>query len=250
MRRLVGCAALSTLLACSPAGALEADETTVAPVSVANAPTPDDIGVAPAAVGNAAASSVATAPAASSLAAAVAQELALPPPPPPITLVLKADLRAQRLTVEEKGKVKHVWLISSGRGGYATKTGTFRPQWTSRMHYSRQYDLSPMPHAVFFNSGTAFHGTQAVGHLGRPASHGCIRLAPGNAAQLYALVHKHGMYQTKVIVHRGSSKGPAVARRSPDGKTRIAAVRRDANAGQRRERSRYGQYPVGPRLPF
>jgi L,D-transpeptidase-like protein len=241
MRRLFVCAALSTLLLSSPVSALEVDEETVAPVSVANAPLSAETALEPAAVGNAPASRVATTPAASSLAAAVAQELSRPPPPPPITLVLKADLRAQRLTVEEKGKVRHVWLISSGRGGYSTKTGTFRPQWTSRMHYSRQYDLSPMPHAVFFNSGTAFHGTQAVGLLGRPASHGCIRLAPGNAAQLYGLVHRHGMYQTKVIVH-GGSKGPAVARRNlGPAKTRVAAVRRDAEAGQRNKRSRFGQ---------
>jgi hypothetical protein len=139
---------------------------------------------------------------------------AAPPPPPPITLVLNADLAAQRLTVIENGKAKHVWLISSGRAGFATKTGTFHPQWASRMWHSRQYEYAPMPHAVFFHRGTAFHGTSAVGLLGRPASHGCIRLAPGNAAMLFKLVHKHGYAQTKVVVHSGSrGKGPAVAAR-------------------------------------
>src|SRR5262245_51324011 len=133
-----------------------------------------------------------------------------PPPPPPITLILKADLGAQRVTAIENGKQTHVWPISSGRPGFATKTGTFRPQWASRMWYSRQYEYAPMPHAVFFNRGTAFHATSAVGLLGRPASHGCIRLAPGNAALLFKLVHKHGFTQTRVVVH-GGSKGHAVA---------------------------------------
>ncbi len=45
------------------------------------------------------------------------------PPPPAITLLLKADLTAQKLTVVEGGKVLHVWAISSGRRGYATATG-------------------------------------------------------------------------------------------------------------------------------
>ncbi|KAB2913373.1 MAG: L,D-transpeptidase [Hyphomicrobiaceae bacterium] len=134
------------------------------------------------------------------------------PPILPITLVLKADLAAQQLTVLEGDKVKFVWQISSGRAGYRTSTGTFRPQWTARMWYSRQYEWSPMPHAVFFNRGTAFHATSAVGMLGRPASHGCIRLAPANAAQLYALVHRHGLYQTKIVVH-GAPKEPAIAQR-------------------------------------
>jgi lipoprotein-anchoring transpeptidase ErfK/SrfK len=164
-----------------------------------------------------------------------------PPPPPPITLVLKADLGAQRLTVIENGKAKYTWLISSGRGGYATPAGTFRPQWASRMWHSRQYGWAPMPHAVFFHRGTAFHGTNAVGLLGRPASHGCVRLAPGNAAQLYALVHKHGYAQTKVIVHGGSkSKEPAVARRSK-GRSGYASSTPAQRAGYRV--SRYSRLP-------
>jgi lipoprotein-anchoring transpeptidase ErfK/SrfK len=156
--------------------------------------------------------------------APVAEAPPPPPPPPPITLVLKADLSAQRVSVVENGKVKFVWPISSGRPGFATKTGTFRAQWMSRMWYSRQYELAPMPHAVFFNRGTAFHGTSAVGLLGRPASHGCIRLAPGHAAKLFALVQKHSLVQTKVVVH-GGPREPAVARRAPKGGREIARGR-------------------------
>jgi lipoprotein-anchoring transpeptidase ErfK/SrfK len=137
-----------------------------------------------------------------------------PPPPPPITLVLNTDLSAQRVTVIENGKAKYTWPISSGRRGFATPMGTFHPQWASKMHYSRQYEFAPMPHAVFFHRGTAFHGTGAVGLLGQPASHGCVRLAPGNAATLFKLVHKHGYASTKVVVHGGSrSREPVVARR-------------------------------------
>ena len=135
-----------------------------------------------------------------------------PPPPPPITLVLNTDLSAQRLIVIENGKTKYVWPISSGRRGFATQTGTFKPQWASRMWYSRQYEYAPMPHAIFFHRGTAFHGTTATGMLGQPASHGCVRLAPTHAAVLYKLVHRHSFAQTKVVVHNGSRrKGPAVA---------------------------------------
>ena len=142
-------------------------------------------------------------------------ELALPPPPPPpITLVLNADLGGQRLTVVENGKTKYSWAISSGRRGFATPTGTFQPQWAAKMWYSRQYEYAPMPNAVFFHRGTAFHGTNAVGLLGQPASHGCVRLAPGNAAALFKLVHKHGFAATKVVVHGGSrQRQPSLARR-------------------------------------
>jgi hypothetical protein len=105
------------------------------------------------------------------------------------------------MTVAENGVTKHTWAISSAGPGYRTPTGTFKPQWMSRMWYSRQYDWSPMPHSIFFTGGTAIHGTYATRMLGRPASHGCVRLAPGNAAELYRLVGRHGKDRTRIVVH-------------------------------------------------
>jgi L,D-transpeptidase catalytic domain len=185
-----------------------ADDTS--PKAEAASPKPDE---AASAVRSAAGigSDVAAAP------PAVMELAPLPPPPPPITLVLNTDLGSQRLTVIENGKAKYMWPISSGRRGFATATGTFHPQWASKMHFSRQYEFAPMPHAVFFHRGMAFHGTSSVGLLGQPASHGCVRLAPGNAALLFKLVHKHGYASTKVIVHNGSKREPAVARRGSRG---------------------------------
>jgi lipoprotein-anchoring transpeptidase ErfK/SrfK len=49
-----------------------------------------------------------------------------------------------------------------------------------------------MPHALFFRGGYAIHGTYAVRQLGRPASHGCVRLAPGNARTLFDMVRGRG----------------------------------------------------------
>jgi lipoprotein-anchoring transpeptidase ErfK/SrfK len=146
-------------------------------------------------------------------ALALANEFAVTPLPPPITLTLDVDLRAQHVTVMEGETTKFVWPISSGMQGYATQTGTFQPQWTARMWYSRQWDMAPMPNSVFFNRGTAFHATTATGMLGRRASHGCIRLHPANAAKLYGLVNRHGLASTKVIVHNAGAKEPEVAAR-------------------------------------
>lgn len=161
------------------------------------------------------------------MAVAIAQEIATPPLPPPITLTLDVDLKTQRLTVMEGDAVKYVWPISSGRPGYSTPTGTFQPQWTARMWYSRQWDMAPMPYSVFFNRGTAFHATSATGMLGQRASHGCIRLHPGNAAKLYGLVHRHGLYSTKVIVH-SSPSDPVVAKRKPNRSYQQASARQRA----------------------
>jgi lipoprotein-anchoring transpeptidase ErfK/SrfK len=65
------------------------------------------------------------------------------------------------------------------------------------MHYSKKYDNAPMPHSIFFSGGYAIHATPHVGNLGRPASHGCVRLHPEHAAQLYTMTK--GEYTTITI---------------------------------------------------
>lgn len=150
-----------------------------------------------------------------------------PPPPPPAepTLTVDINLSTQRMTVSENGMAKFTWPISSARAGYRTPTGTYKPTWMSKMWYSRQYDMAPMPHAVFFSGGVAIHATYATGMLGNPASHGCVRLAPKNAATFYSLVNRHGKNLTRISVHGvPRSNGPAMASNRRKGPLRYAYV--------------------------
>lgn len=91
------------------------------------------------------------------------------------------------------------WPVSTARKGYYTPTGTFRPYSLQPMHYSRKYDNAPMPHSIFFSGGYAIHATPHISMLGRPASHGCVRLSPSSAAVLYDIV-KHDPNTTIRIV--------------------------------------------------
>jgi L,D-transpeptidase catalytic domain len=59
-----------------------------------------------------------------------------------------------------------------------------------------------MPHSIFFHGGYAIHGTYEINRLGGPASHGCIRLHPANAAALFALVKREGMAATTIVISR------------------------------------------------
>ncbi len=122
--------------------------------------------------------------------------------PEPIVPTLKVaiNLTRQVMTVSSEGNVLHTWKISSGRRGYETPTGTYKPTWMARRWYSRQYRGAPMPYSVFFNGGIATHGTGAVGRLGRPASHGCIRLRTKHARLFYNLVKSHGKDKTQIVV--------------------------------------------------
>jgi lipoprotein-anchoring transpeptidase ErfK/SrfK len=110
------------------------------------------------------------------------------------------DVSSQTMSVNVNGWHYASWRVSTARSGYYTPRGTYGPKRLARMHYSRKYDNSPMPHSVFFKGGYAIHGTNYVRNLGRPASHGCIRLSPGAAAQLFNLVRQHGMHRTRITI--------------------------------------------------
>ncbi len=115
-------------------------------------------------------------------------------------LVAKIDLSQQRMRVYINGRQQYSWPVSTARRGYRTPVGSFSPKVLKRMHYSRKYNNSPMPHSVFFLGGYAIHGTGAVRRLGRPASHGCVRLHPGNARRLYRLIRAYGKRNTRIRI--------------------------------------------------
>jgi lipoprotein-anchoring transpeptidase ErfK/SrfK len=99
------------------------------------------------------------------------------------------------------GAPRYAWRVSTARRGYITPTGTYHPEMLARSWFSRRYYNSPMPHAIFFHGGYAIHGTYDIAQLGGPASHGCVRLDPGNAAILFGLVEREGMGATTIVVH-------------------------------------------------
>jgi len=111
------------------------------------------------------------------------------------------DLSAQTMTVVSgAARSTYTWKVSTARRGYVTPTGTYHPQFLKRMHYSSRYHNSPMPHSIFFKGNFAIHGTNYIKSLGKPASHGCVRLHPANARLLFGLVRQEGMENTTITI--------------------------------------------------
>ncbi|BAQ15965.1 L,D-transpeptidase [Methyloceanibacter caenitepidi] len=117
-------------------------------------------------------------------------------------VVAQIDLSSQRMHVYVDGKPAYTWKVSTARPGYRTPTGTYKPYNLVRYHRSTIYNGSPMPYSIFFKGGYAIHGSYETKHLGRPASHGCVRLHPSNAARLYALVQRYGKSNTTIRITR------------------------------------------------
>ena len=116
-------------------------------------------------------------------------------------MLIAVDETAQRMTVSVDGVPQFYWPVSTGRSGYETPTGNFAPMRMERDHYSKEWDDAPMPYSIFFTDrGHAIHGSTETKRLGSPASRGCVRLEPSNAAKLFALVETAGMANTKVVI--------------------------------------------------
>jgi len=117
-------------------------------------------------------------------------------------VVATVNLSSQTMTVTHGGVVKYRWPVSTARKGKVTPTGSWSAKWLSRNHRSSRYNNAPMPYSIFYSGNYAVHGTNQVSRLGRPASSGCIRLHPANAAVLFSMAQREGLRNMKIVVRR------------------------------------------------
>lgn len=93
-------------------------------------------------------------------------------------------LAEQRITIYSGTTAVATSRISSGKRGHATPTGVFSTLQKNRFHRSNIYSGAPMPFMQRLTwSGIALHAGVLPGY---PASHGCVRLPPAFAQQLFA----------------------------------------------------------------
>lgn len=161
-------------------------------------------------------------------------------------VLISIDKTTQRMSVSVDGTPRYEWKVSTGRAGYNTPSGTFRPNRMEVMHHSREYENAPMPHSIFFDlHGHAIHGFFDTPHLGMAVSHGCVRLLPAHAATLFDLVKAEGMANTKVVIGGHiPAGGPAVATQQRP------AARANARYGQGYYSQRYYGQPAYRQAPY
>ncbi len=116
------------------------------------------------------------------------------------SITAHVDLSEQKINVYKGTTLLHQWRVSTARRGYVTPTGTYKPLSMQKMHYSKKYHNSPMPYSIFFKGGYALHGTRSISRLGHIASHGCVRLHPTHAKELYALIKEYGKENTTITI--------------------------------------------------
>jgi lipoprotein-anchoring transpeptidase ErfK/SrfK len=131
-------------------------------------------------------------------------------------ILININKAKQKMTVFVDGIQKYDWPVSTGRAGYSTPSGTYTATSMNEIWYSKEWDNSPMPHSIFFiKDGHAVHGSYEVKNLGKPVSHGCVRISPENATTLYALVKANGLANTHVVLTGVTPGGESKSARAP-----------------------------------
>jgi len=115
-------------------------------------------------------------------------------------VIASVSIKDQTLTLYKDGIKKHVWPVSTARRGKVTPKGEFKARFLSRYHKSSRYNNAPMPYSIFYSGHYAVHGTNQISKLGRPASAGCVRLHPDNAAILFEMAKAEGLDNTHILI--------------------------------------------------
>jgi len=167
-------------------------------------------------------------------------------------ILIRVNKSAQKVVVFVDGEERYVWPASTGRVGHETPSGSFQTFRMEADHYSKEWDDAPMPYSIFFTKfGHAIHGTAATRWLGKPVSHGCVRISRTNAAKLYSLVAKEGLQNTKVVLF-GETKSNGTAAAVAKKRTLENFVAKD-NSDEPPEPHSYQRYfdpAKPPRPPF
>jgi murein L,D-transpeptidase YcbB/YkuD len=152
-------------------------------------------------------------------------------------LRLTASLSARTLTVRRGGETVKVYDIAVGTGRHPTPTGSYairrivwNPAWVppdskwaegKKPQGPGEPDNPMRTVKLFFREPTFYiHGTDAVGSLGRAASHGCLRMDPNDAGELGLMVMENGGVSrdwdwVKGILHLGEERTVSLQRPAP-----------------------------------
>lgn len=122
----------------------------------------------------------------------------------PKSVVVEVDQSSQRMNVVVNKRLRFAgWKVSTGKPGLGTTpNGSFRPFEMNKNYHSRRFKVI-LPNGIKFQGGNLIHAasTGGINYLGQKRSHGCVRLHPQHAKELFDLVKVAGLDNTLVVVH-------------------------------------------------
>jgi lipoprotein-anchoring transpeptidase ErfK/SrfK len=100
---------------------------------------------------------------------------------------IQVNLAKQRVIAWDGDRWVDAMIVSTGKDSTPTPTGVYEIYVKHRETRMRgdDYDISDVPHVMYFTGGYGFHGAYWHNSFGTPVSHGCVNLAPDKAKWLY-----------------------------------------------------------------
>ncbi|HEX8121746.1 MAG TPA: L,D-transpeptidase family protein [Solirubrobacteraceae bacterium] len=121
-------------------------------------------------------------------------------------VVVTVSRSAKSVRVFQRGKLAQTYRVAVGQPGYPTPLGRYaiqsmvrNPSWNvptsdwagdlAGQTIPPGDPRNPLKAAfIRFNGAVGFHGTASIGSLGTAASHGCVRMSPGDVMDLFGRV--------------------------------------------------------------
>ncbi|HEY9848699.1 MAG TPA: L,D-transpeptidase [Leptolyngbyaceae cyanobacterium] len=112
---------------------------------------------------------------------------------------IQIDLSSQRLIAWEGTNPVYAVVVSTGKRSTPTPIGTFavKTKYESTRMVGPGYDVSNVPHTMYYHGGYAIHGAYWHNKFGTPVSHGCTNVAPDHAEWLF----DWATVGTPIVVH-------------------------------------------------
>ena len=100
---------------------------------------------------------------------------------------IQVDLSRQRLIAWEGTNPVRAVIVSTGKKSTPTRVGTFavKTKHKSVRMVGPGYDVSNVPHTMYYSGGYAIHGAYWHRRFGTPVSHGCINVALDHARWVF-----------------------------------------------------------------
>lgn len=123
---------------------------------------------------------------------------------PELKKQIKINLNKQELCLFKGKKQEKCYVISSGKPGMETPKGNFEISEKIKLHWSAKYEQY-LPYSLRFYGPYLIHEIpynkagvrDGLDELGKPASHGCIRLGIGDAQEVF----EWSETRMEVVVH-------------------------------------------------
>jgi len=118
------------------------------------------------------------------------------------SLYIKIGIFRQVMRVYRENRLVYKWPVSTGRSGFETPLGTYRPIFIRENYNSRVCNRMFLKNVIFLKNDLAIFGASTDRPLKRGDAYRCIKMGKRNSKKLYNLIQQYGKRRVKIKITR------------------------------------------------